>query len=225
MTGKDIMDRSLRFLEILISWPVLLLIVVFVVRRQLPVLVSKLADRITKAPGGFEFAPPAVSALQDTIEAGAEQYKDQPEQLVQFVREQVKKLPELRGATPATDRPALAGRSILWVDNQPMNNTYEANVLKRLGASILFARSNDEAEAHLKQDRFDLVISDIGRGLQRDAGYNLLEHIRSSHRRLPVIFYTGNAANADSARVREAYGVTNTPGDLINLVVRALEGS
>mgnify|MGYP001570568872 CR=1 FL=1 len=56
MTVKDSVDALLRLLEVLISWPVIFLCVAMLVRRELPALVSKLAERITKAPGGFEFA-------------------------------------------------------------------------------------------------------------------------------------------------------------------------
>lgn len=63
MSAKDGVDALLRFLEILISWPVIFLCVAMLVRRELPALISKLAERITKAPGGFEFA-----VLQQKVE-------------------------------------------------------------------------------------------------------------------------------------------------------------
>jgi hypothetical protein len=63
MSAKEIVDAVLRLLEVFVSWPVIFLIVVVVLRRQLPDLISKLADRVTKAPGGFEFA-----VLQQKVE-------------------------------------------------------------------------------------------------------------------------------------------------------------
>ena len=63
MGTKEIVDAIFRFLELLISWPTIFIIVALLVRRELPTLLSKLADRITKAPGGFEFA-----ALQEKVQ-------------------------------------------------------------------------------------------------------------------------------------------------------------
>jgi hypothetical protein len=68
MSAKEIADSVLRFLEIVVSWPVIILIVILVVRRQLPSLVAtvvpQLAQRITEAPG-LKFAAP--SALQTPV--------------------------------------------------------------------------------------------------------------------------------------------------------------
>ncbi len=55
MSGKDIADTVLQLLAILISWPVIILVVILLLRRHLPDLMDILAKRVTKAPGGFEF--------------------------------------------------------------------------------------------------------------------------------------------------------------------------
>src|SRR5262245_11177405 len=76
MSAKDIVDTVLRLLGILISWPVILLFVIIMVRREFPTLVSNLAERMTKAPGGFEFA-----ALERKVESIAATVKQIEEQL------------------------------------------------------------------------------------------------------------------------------------------------
>ena len=76
MSAKDIVDTVLRLLGILISWPVILLCVIIMVRREFPELVSNLAQRMTKAPGGFEFA-----ALQQKVDSIATTVKQIEEQL------------------------------------------------------------------------------------------------------------------------------------------------
>ena len=63
MSAKETLDSVFRLLEILISWPVIFLCVVLLVRRELPALIAKLAERVTKAPGGFEF-----TTLQQKVE-------------------------------------------------------------------------------------------------------------------------------------------------------------
>src|SRR6266542_1136551 len=70
MSAKETGDALLRLLEILTSWPVILLVVIVAVRKELPTLITKLAERITKAPGGFEFAKleSAVATIATKVE-------------------------------------------------------------------------------------------------------------------------------------------------------------
>lgn len=233
MTTKEIVDVLLKFIEILTAWPVILFLGIIVFRREIRSFLPEIGKRITKAEIGgskFEFSEiqkAAVSALPEVIEQGAAEYKDKPEQLAGFIREQVKKLPEFQEATPTGIQSNLVGRSILWVDDNPMNNVYESSVLKRLGASIMFARSTDEALAFLSRDKFDLIISDVHRDengrSDANAGYELLEKIERSNRKLPFIFYTGNVTYLNKDRARLAYGAADTASNVVNLVISALQ--
>lgn len=235
MNAKEIIEAILRLVEILTActWPLTFLLVLFLFRRQirnlLPELGQQLSKRLTKAEFAgtkLEFSEIAVSALQDAIETGAEEFKDQPAQLVGFVREQVKKLPEIQTATPNTV-PALTNYSILWVDDKPMNNVYESSVLKRLGVSIVSARSTQEALAFLERDSYDLIISDVHRvedgRSNRNAGYELLDALNQLNKDIPLVFYTGNVARINRNRARLAYGVADMPNELVDLAVRALQ--
>jgi len=56
VTKKEMFDTILKLLGLLLSWPIISLVIIMLLRRQLPNLVSNLSERITKAPGGFEFA-------------------------------------------------------------------------------------------------------------------------------------------------------------------------
>jgi len=236
MTAKETVDAILRLIDILTTcaWPLTLFLTLFLFRQQirnlLPEVSQQLSKRIKKAEFAgtkFEFSEIAVNALQDAIETGAEEFKDKPEQLVGFVREQIKKLPAIQAATPTTALPLLSGRSILWVDDNPMNNIYESNVLKRLGVSIVSARSTQEAIAFLGRDSYDLVISDVHRvedgRSNPSAGYELLDALNRMNKDIPLVFYTGSVARIDRDRARSAYGAADIPGELVNSVIRALQ--
>lgn len=56
MTSNEAMDGALRLLEILFSWPLVLLIVVAILRRDLPTILRDWANRAVKLPGGIELA-------------------------------------------------------------------------------------------------------------------------------------------------------------------------
>ena len=229
MSTKEMVEFVLRLFEILTAWPIILLLVIVLFRREIRNLMPELAQRLKKASvagSSFEFSAIAVNALQDAIESGAEEYKDKPDHLVSFVREQVRKLPEVGTVAPSGAVP-LSGRSILWVDDKPMNNVYEASILKRLGASIVSARSTEEALAFLNRDSYDLIISDVHRvengHSNPNAGYDLLDALNRQQVRTSLVFYTGSVARINSHRAKAAHGAADVPGDLVNLVMNVLQ--
>lgn len=232
MAAKEIVDAILRLIEILTActWPLIIFLVLFLFRHQIRDFLPGLGQRLKRAEiagSKFEFSEVAVNALQDAIETGAEEYKNEPEKLVGFVREQVNKLPAIRAVPPPTSELTLSRRSILWVDDKPVNNVYESSVLKRLGASIVFARSTKEALAFLERDSYDLIISDVHRvedgSSNPDAGYELLEALTRLSKNIPLIFYTSSVVRMDKNRAHSAYGAADIPSQLIDLVIRALE--
>jgi hypothetical protein len=71
MSTTEVVDAILRLFEALISWPLVLLVVVIIVRHQLPALIVDLTRRLRKAPGGFEF-----DELRDQVATVAERVKN-----------------------------------------------------------------------------------------------------------------------------------------------------
>lgn len=229
MSEAESVNTALRVLEIITAWPVILLIIILFFRRQIRNILPELSHRLQKATiagSSFEFSKVEINALQDAIESGATELKDRPDEFVKFVGELVKKLPETGTVVPPAAEFSLGGRSILWVDDRPMNNLYESSILKRLGASIVFARSTEEALRFLDQDSYDLVISDIHRvedgHANPTAGYELLDELQRLKPRTPLLFYTGSLARLDRQRTRSAYGAADSPDHLLELAVNAL---
>lgn len=120
----------------------------------------------------------------------------------------------------------LAGASVLWVDDRPTNNTYERRTLEAFGLAITLSTSTEEGLEKLRARRFDVVITDLGRPGDPQAGYTLLEHIRQTNKQMPVIIYSAAARDEQhaEARRRGAFGSTNNPQELIQLVVSAVLG-
>ena len=92
----------------------------------------------------FELKSAEAQALRDTIDEGAKELKDNPDRLVSFIKDQIGKV-----VTPVQidqpERKPFHGKSILWVDDKPSNNTYESNLFRRLGANITTSLSTLDA--------------------------------------------------------------------------------
>ncbi|HXY98527.1 MAG TPA: response regulator [Stellaceae bacterium] len=127
-------------------------------------------------------------------------------------------------ATPRVIRQA-ARSTVLWVDDNPGNNVHEQHALEALGVSFVLAKSTDEALEKLKRQSFDVIISDMDRPADPQAGYTLLDKLRASGDRTPFIIYSGSHApeHRAEARRRGAVGCTNRPDELFEMVLSALE--
>jgi CheY-like chemotaxis protein len=237
MSANDVVDAVLRLLEIISAWPVILLLTLLLFRRPIGEFTNKYApellSRITsaKVPGGIELgfaeAAEVVSdTLQEVVNKGAEEYQDNPQEFAAFVVEQASKLPMI-AASPG-GQPDLQGRHILWVDDKPANNVVERNIMERLGAVITLATSTAEALKKIRQGRYDVIISDLGRiegaRFAKEAGYELLDKLRDRlNITTPFFIYTGSnpPEQIAEAKRRGAFGCTDSPQELLQLVGRA----
>ena len=118
----------------------------------------------------------------------------------------------------------LANMRVLWVDDYPENNRYEREALEALGIRFVTARSTQEAMERLQRQHFDVIISDMGREPDEKAGYTLLDQARGEGYSIPFIIYSSSrdASHVAQARQRGAFGATNDPGELFELVLAAL---
>ncbi len=228
-------ELLVELLRVLTAWPLVLLFLVMYFRRDLRVFMPLLARRLRKATvagNTFEFQEAAVGAFADAVEKGAKHLEGRPQELVEFVREQARKLP-LASETPrdlrsplATVERALATKAILWVDDNPTHNLYEASLFERLGATIDFVQTTEAALKALANSHYDLIISDVER-LEGDvrnpeAGYQLLDALEEAGRSIPTILYTGNVRRIDRKRARSAVGLADEPVALTDLVLDQL---
>ncbi len=117
---------------------------------------------------------------------------------------------------------------LLWVDDHPSNNRYEATALEGVGFAIELVTSTADALARLATSGlFDVLISDMDRPADEFAGYTLLDALRRSGNTTPVVFYTSSRApeHVDEAVRRGAVGCTNDPTELVQLVLRGLRAA
>jgi CheY-like chemotaxis protein len=121
----------------------------------------------------------------------------------------------------------LSESTVLWVDDRPDNNVYERAALEALGVDITLSTSTEDAMGKVLSGRYDAIISDMGRPGDTQAGYTLLHELRQEHVDVPFIIYAGSnrPEHRDLARSKGAFGSTNSPGELLRLVIAALVGA
>jgi PleD family two-component response regulator len=120
---------------------------------------------------------------------------------------------------------SLDGTRVLWVDDHRENNTYERNVLERLGIRFQTVTNTADAMKALKSGTFQVVITNFKRQDDPKGGFTLLEEMKKLNKTIPLIIYTGSATPeyVAAAKKRGAFGETTSPQELFSLVISALQ--
>ena len=112
--------------------------------------------------------------------------------------------------------------TILWIDDNPENNLNEWRMFLQLNVKIELAKSTESALEMLHQKKYDVIISDMARTDEDDAGLRFLIKFRKVDETTPVIFYIGTY-DPKLGKPIGAFGITNRPDELLHLVLDALE--
>lgn len=119
---------------------------------------------------------------------------------------------------------------LLWVDDNPDNNIYERSAMEAYSIKFVLSRSTEDALREIESlyktanAYFDVIISDMGRPPDYKAGFTLLEALRARGNQTPYFIYCGHQAAkyAKEALRRGAQGITNVPGELIDMVLTSI---
>ncbi len=110
------------------------------------------------------------------------------------------------------------------MDDRPQNNVYERKSLEALGIRVTISESTEDALEKVQSNRYDAIISDMGRPPDSQAGYTLLAELRKRKIDTPFIIYAGSnlPEHKTLARSKGASGSTNNPQELYQLVIDAI---
>jgi CheY-like chemotaxis protein len=119
---------------------------------------------------------------------------------------------------------SLQGTSVLWVDDNPDGNSYPRSVPEQLGVRFTNPKSTYEALPLLRERTFQLVITDLRREADKNAGFTLLDEVRQIQPSTPVIIYTRFVDDASIATANELkVFMTNRPEELLNQAIETLQ--
>jgi CheY-like chemotaxis protein len=217
----QLMSAVTNLLAVLI-WPGLILFLILRFRASISDFIGNLGEVNFKAAGVEATA--RRRQVEAAVALGAAVTK-QSQQSTGQVADLSDVAGALNDAVPnARAQRRLEGSHVLWVDDRPDNNRYERQALEALGVRFTLSISTEDALERLRRQKFDLIISDMGRPPDQHAGYTLLDTLRGAGDRTPFVIYAGSRdpEHVKEAREHGALGCTNSAQELILLVTRAL---
>ena len=108
---------------------------------------------------------------------------------------------------------------VLWVDDAPEGNLAEMELLRRLCVQVDLAKTTELARERLEGAVYDIVLSDMRRGTEGEAGLQLVPFVEGAPLKPALIFYVGSPRATPSG----AFGLTTVPHELFQLVLNAME--
>jgi CheY-like chemotaxis protein len=119
---------------------------------------------------------------------------------------------------------------ILWVDDQPKNNSYFVQQLADRGVTVDLALSTSEGVKQFERTQYGLVVSDMGRvengSFRPTAGLELLQRVRAQSHDMPFIVFCSSRAAHEHAAEARALGVTaitSSPTELMGILEKELK--
>ena len=216
-------DAITKLLNVLI-WPAIILFILIRFGRDLRDFFSSLGELSLKG-AGFEASLKRKQAEVVAALSAAAASKPDGDKTRESVATEAMIAADVVAdfVTPRTIRRA-SRSTVLWVDDNPNNNSYERQALEALGVSFVLAISTDEALKKISRQRFDAIISDMGRPPDSRAGYTLLDKLRANGDQTPFIIYAGSREPEHVAESRRhgAIGCTNNANELFEMVLSAL---
>ena len=207
-----------------ILWPILLLVVLLRLTPSIRGIIESAKSRgFTLKIGGQELT------MDEFSEQNQNMIADLQTQLV-TLRQAMSASGDV-SASPAVQAdyvPPPVRPAVLWVDDQPKNNSYFIQQLLDSGIQVDLALSTIEGLKYFERNEYRVVISDIGRsedGMYKPrAGLDILKSIRQANPQIPIVLYTssrGVREHLDEATQLGAMLVTSSPTEMTDMFRKA----
>lgn len=162
---------------------------------------------------------------QQRIEDMETNYRSKLDKIVQLLQDLQKD--RVITEQPREKKPKLVKRKVLWVDDYP-SNIDEAiiDLYRQQGVEFDLALNTAQALDYLAKEEYDLVISDIGRGSELDAGVRMIREINRHFGSPPPILIFSSVQAVErfgkSTKKEGASLVTASARDLVLKMTKVL---
>jgi CheY-like chemotaxis protein len=218
-------DILVELLKVIV-WPAVVIFVCLRFGEPLRALLSAAAEgrlSLKAGPAGVELTQAVQAAAAVGVASGAQAAREGQSADQAAIAAQIARAVRTTVATA----PATQTRRVLWVDDNPQNNALLARSFRDLGIEVREASSTEAAMAELTKSRFGLVITDMGRPPDGEAGLTLIERMRQARISVPVIIYAAAWAEAHRGEegMRGVSLITSRPNEVYTRALEMLLGA
>jgi CheY-like chemotaxis protein len=169
-----------------IAWPVIVAVLLFKLFAPIRTLIESARQR------KFSIK---VAGNELTMEEASEQQRQIISDIQTKLAELEKRLTITNAVAPIREfASAPTSKRILWVDDQPRNNSYLVATLEERGFTVDIALSTKQGLENFTSTKYDIVISDMARPEGRKAGIDLARRILSLSPNVPFFIFCGSWA-------------------------------
>ncbi|WP_240434635.1 response regulator [Streptomyces sp. YIM 130001] len=116
----------------------------------------------------------------------------------------------------------LQGGRVLWVDDLPEGNAPLVELFRAAGMHIDLALSTEQATPLFRRRPYDIIVSDLNRDGDPQAGIKMLRIIERHGIDVPVLIYTGRF-DPERGVDRRIFAATTAPVELVHYVIDLME--
>lgn len=207
-----------------LAWPVIVIIIILGFRSAIGDLIGTAKSRkFTVKVAGNELTMEEVNDQQRRLISDLQkQFGELQTQVDALLKEQP--LAISKGITELVEESTDVVRLVLWVDDNPKNNSFLIQTLQDQGTQVVTAVSTKEALEKMLSTKFERIITDMGR--TEDGRYNpiagleLTRMIRQIDANVPIFVFTNSRGAQNTRVVAEAgvTGITTSPSSLLGML-------
>lgn len=206
-------------------WPIIIIILIILFRPAVAAIIESAKSRkFTLKIGNQELTMEEIDKQQRNLISDIQSRVIELEYKIEGKTQSDPALLELS----QTERSARK-KSILWVDDNPKNNSYYVQQLYDMGLTVDLALSTSAGLERFNEGQYSLVISDMGRtekgSFMGTAGLELFKEIRNKNANVPFIILTTTRAAREYAPAAKALGITSitsSPTELFAVLQREI---
>ena len=202
-----------------VAWPAIVVLLIILFRPAVAAVIESARSRkFTLKLGGQELTMEEASQQQRNLIA------DLQAQVVD-IRKRMETSVLASPQEPIRTTMLTSTTSVLWVDDQPKNNSYFVQQLTDKGVTVDLALSTAEGLRLFEKKSYVIVISDMGRteeaAYKPTAGIEFLRQIRESNKTVPFIVFCsaqGAKKNRKAAMSLGATAITSSPTEMFGIL-------
>lgn len=163
---------------------------------------------------------PVIHSLNGKVVNNVERKLEEMQQLIWKIVDDMPKSSSTKSSEQAKQN------RVLWVDDYPINNELIMSLFEDKQIEFDIAISTKSGIDFFKKKEYDIIITDMGRGKQSDAGIELIKELHALGCNTPIIVYASYSAirrYGDLALSLGAHSVTSGVGNIIAILSDMLQ--